>query len=268
MLTVDSKELYNENTADLVRGVFDYENIVSGPDVHAKVYHQGALENKANWDYEYTTKKHIDAHLGGVFGTMLDKDGLRADDLTVQDVRDIADRFWVDGKRYDIRGDMISDANYKNVISEIAMRVSMSFSGNPKGQSVGFLDKDKMPFEFKLDAFLPKEPEEVSVPKKPGVFKRIMNKVFGAFEDDFKAYEKGMEERVAYEQKLAAYEERLNGVNYRSGKNLEATLEFHAENVNSLYSKERVSFAEMTGSVEKTTEAVKDEIAKEKVSEL
>ncbi len=268
MLTVDSKKLYNENTADLVRSVFDYEGIVSGPRAYADLYRKGAQENKANWDYDYVAKQHIDAHLGGVFGTMLGKDGLRTDDLTVQDVRDIADRIWIDGSRYDIRGDMISDANYKNVISEIAMRVSMSFSGNVKGPSVGFLDKDSMPFNVELDAFVVNAPEEVPVPKAPGFFKKVMNKLFGAFKSDIKAYDEQKEARAAYEKAMDDYEDYCYGMKHRSEKNVESSARLHAESTNDLFGKEKISFSEMTASAEKTTEAVKDEIAKEKVSEL
>lgn len=268
MLSVNSNELYNEETADLVRGVFNYAHIVSGPDIHAKVYHEGALEYKSNWDYEYTTKQHINAHLGGIFGKILDKDGLSTDNLSVEDVRGIADRFWVGGSRYDIRGDMINEDNYKNVISEIALHTSMSFSGHVQGQEVGFLDVNKMPFEFKLDAFSPKEPEEVPVPKKPGIFKRVMNKVFGRFQSDFDTYEKNVKAREAYEAKKEAYDDLCDSFKDRSGKNLDATIKLHAENGREYFEKQKISFNDMIASNEKTTTMVKNEAVKEKVSEL
>ncbi len=268
MLSINSNEIYNEEAADIVRSAFDYADVVSGPDIYAKMYHNGALEYKSDWDYDYHTEQHVNAHLGGIFGKILDKDGLNTKNLSVEDVRGIADRFWVGGSRYDIRGDMINGDNYKSVISEIALRTSMSFSGDVRGQAVGFLDVNKMPFEFKLDAFFPKEPEEVPVPKKPGVFKRIMNKVFGAFESDIKAYEKGVEARAAYEAKKEAYDDKLIGIKGRGDKNFDATIQLHAENGKELFEKQTLSFNDMTASNEKTTGMVKQEAVKEKVSEL
>lgn len=224
MPTVNSVDYYSEKAADAVRSVYPRSDSVTGPDVYAKVFHENAVNHKGNQFIDSVTADNINAHLSGVFSAMTGKKGMTLDNVTVEDVRAIADRFSVGGERYEIRGNDIREDNYKSVLGEIALLTSMGLSGDERAKSVGFLDENHEALMMKLDAFELRTPEEVTVPKKPNIFKRIMNKLFGAYDYDCRAYKNALAAREEYDQQKAKVDKYNEALDKRFDDNYEASV--------------------------------------------
>lgn len=229
MPTIDSVNYYSEKAADAVRSVYPGSDSVAGPDVYAKVFHDGAVNHKENQFIDSVTTDNINAHLSGVFSAMTGKRGMTLDNVTVEDVRAIADRFSVGGERYEIRGNDIREDNYKSVLSEIALLTSMGMVGDERAKNVGFLNENYDALMMKPDAFMLKSREEVAVPKKPNIFKRIVNKLFGAYDYDCRAYKNALAERKEYDQQQAKFDKYNEALVDRFEDNYEASVSLQSE---------------------------------------
>ncbi len=162
----------------------------------------------------YNTNRVIanaEAHLEGVFSLMLGekKD---FDDVTVDDVRKIADRFIVDGKRYPTRGEALNEKNFRNALYEISMLTTAGLSYSHNSPKVGFLDAKNEPLTVYPDTMLPEEPKEVKEPKRPGWFKSVMHKLFNFFSGTFDKYDADVEEYNAYVNAYDIYTEKRNAI--------------------------------------------------------
>lgn len=85
---------------------------------------------------------------------------------------------------------VLSRENYKDILKEIATNLIKAETGVEGGNVVAAKDGEIINFNFK--GF---EPSPVEKPEKPGLFKRFLHAVFGAYKQEF----------AEYEQKLADY---------------------------------------------------------------
>ncbi len=207
MVICNSSENYN-NVA--VRQVNFAHQCAPMLTVEANNLHS-ALLNSENTFFMPFHNDQIEAHLPGLFAKMTGKEGMTLDNVTVEDARNIADRFSVDGKRYDIRGDQITEDNYMRVLAEIAIRSSLCLSACSKTPIVGFLDANNEPLVVTSDAFVPEPPRKSPEPKRPNMFQRFCNKHFGWFKETHERYErtKALNDKT-YRNELSEYENRMN----------------------------------------------------------
>lgn len=187
-------------------------DLVVSARIEANIYRQCIEAGK---EYSgFNTSRVIansEAHLEGVFSLMLGekKD---FDDVTVDDVRKIADRFIVDGERYPTRGEALNEKNFRNALYEISMLTTAGLSYSHNSPKVGFLDAKNEPLTVYPDTMLPEEPKEVKEPKRPGWFKSVMHKLFNFFSGTFDKYDADVEEYNAYVNAYDIYTEKRNAI--------------------------------------------------------
>lgn len=147
----------------------------------------------------------------GIFREMLPEDGSISAD-SVEGTRMLADRISVDNSRYPIRGQAITQENYRYVLNDIALLTSMAMSGEEytrnfdltadgvrKLPTVGFLDRDNQPIDLVADANIVEKRYNPNIDsihqfgdslKKPNFFVRLLKNVFSSFGkkvDDYNA---------------------------------------------------------------------------------
>lgn len=132
----------------------------------------------------------------GLFCAMLSDQGAFLDFSDSETVRTLADRLIVNGRPYSEQM-QITDENCRYALLDMAVLSKMALSGYENSPVVGFTEANAHPIDFSVDdsELYPREVE------KPGVFKRLMNKLFGAFKKDpqMVAYKTYMEEVKAAE---------------------------------------------------------------------
>lgn len=122
---------------------------------------------------------------------------------------------------YTVRGEAITEQNYRYVLNDIALLTGMAMTGEEYSQNftptadgaqqprrklptVGFLDRDNQPIALKADEniveknYNPQLPAEhqFGVPLvKPNIFKRMLNKLFGAFKAEINEYNNTLTQR-------------------------------------------------------------------------
>lgn len=205
-----------------------------------------------------------EAHLKGVYSCMLGKE-VEYDDVTVEDVRNIADRFMVDGNRYHTRGGAINETNYRNVLFEISMLTTAGLTAHSSAPRIGFLDAKNEPLTVFPDVLVPEEPTPVTAPKKPGWFKTFMNKHFNLFKDTFAKYDNDVDEYNRYVDDYNRYmekRERAESISEENKKQSEELCDEYKKEIISANAKEEArqldsSFVkEIAGNMLGTTNAV------------
>ncbi|MBQ4165457.1 MAG: hypothetical protein IJD85_03955 [Oscillospiraceae bacterium] len=149
--------------------------------------------------------------MNGIFKEMLPEDGSVSAD-SVEGTRMLADRISVDNSRYPIRGQAITQENYRYVLNDIALLTSMAMSGEEytrnfdltadgvrKLPTVGFLDRDNQPISLVADENIVEKRYNPNIDsihqfgdslKKPNFFVRLLKNVFSSFGkkvDDYNA---------------------------------------------------------------------------------
>lgn len=175
-----------ENT-DLLTTV-DKQSATKGADIRAKLcaamQPDATAEQKAAADRILESQEHYrrwDQHDRGIFIPVLGTSvyGVHKEQ-SLEQVRQLADRFYVDDKRYPVRGEQITEDNYRYVLADITVTTSMAFSRHPSAPSIGFLSKENEPIEFKAErSMYPKPTEEerkwlIQPEKKLPLLKRIL----------------------------------------------------------------------------------------------
>jgi|GEM_PF-3573637 len=151
--------------------------------------------------------------MNGIFKEMLPEDGSVAVD-SVEGARMLADRISVDNSRYPVRGEKITQQNYRYVLNHIALLSELAMTGEEYSENftmtidnveqprkempcVGFLDRNNQPITLVADenivekTYNPRLPAEFQFGGpyiKPNIFKRIANLLFGKYEDEINEY--------------------------------------------------------------------------------
>lgn len=201
----NSTDSYYGDRADLVKRTF---NDIVYTIEDARAFHECAVENEPFPIPRPRAVSHANIHLAGLFFEMTNEDGLTVDNVTVDNVKAIAERFSVNGNRYDIRGNDINEKNYKNVLFDISLKTSMALCGHPNAPRVGMLNAENEPLLISSEAFAPEPPAEVKEPKRPNAFKRFMNRAFGRYKESFDAYNADLKAYNEYKKELDAYDQR------------------------------------------------------------
>lgn len=216
-----------------------------------------------------------EAHLKGVYSCMLGKE-VEYDDVTVEDVRNIADRFMVDGNRYHTRGSAINDKNFRNVLFEISMLTTAGLAAHSSAPRVGFLDAKGEPLTVSPDVLMPEEPEAVPEPKRPGFFKSLLHNMFGLFKGAFERYENETRAYEDYQGRLDRYNraaDRINEINAENSRQSEALKEAYdneceVQRANERDHREPTNFNSLTNSNAKTTDQVVQANGMKKTAEM
>lgn len=169
---------------------------------------------------------HANIHLKGVFSKMIGRDDATIDDVTVDEVRDIINMTTLDGKGFEVNGEDINESNYKSILGLLGASVSKSLSGDREGPVLGLVDNEGNPLTVTMDAFKGAAPVRDDRPKRPNIFKRIFNKLFGFYGEEFEEYERKKELYDKYDERLAAYNERCAAIDERFDDNYGASVNF------------------------------------------
>lgn len=218
MAGIDLSERYNRAAISSIRRLFPQDNKAYGA-MLAQRYQADVLRADVSADFFHEGMLHADMHLGGVFAVMLGKDRLNINNVTVEDVRDLAERITISGKPYNYLDGDIHDGNYKKVLCHLSILTSMGLAADERSPLIGLVDMQNEPVDMFPTAFEPEPPEEVPVAKRPNLFKRVMNRLFNRFSADFEQYERDKAARAQYENDLAAHEARVEAMNEHYEKN-------------------------------------------------
>ncbi len=211
MINLQSAQLYNETDAKKVRdlitnGSNSPKNLLGLCDA---IYSQltdkpyGIMDHRPYNNIPKDFVTHANMHLKGVFSNLLGRDDATLDNITENEVELIAKNTYFDGKNLDFyrdRPDVFGD-NYKVIAAVIGMKTSLSISGYENAPVMAMVDREQNPISMDITAFTFPEREPVP-PQRPGVFKRILHKMFNAYKDTFTTYYNDLKE---YDDKLHAY---------------------------------------------------------------
>ncbi len=218
MAGIDLSERYDRAAINSIRRLFPQDNKAYGA-MLAQRYKADVLRADASADLLHEGMLHAEMHLGGVFAVMLGKDQLNINNVTVEDVRDLAERITISGEPYDYLDREIHDGNYKKVLCHLSILTSMGLAADERSPLIGLVDIENEPVDMFPTVFEPDPPAEVPVPKRPNLFKRIMNRMFNLFSVDFEQYESDRTARAQYENDLAVHEAKVEAINDRYEKN-------------------------------------------------
>ncbi len=199
MINLMSKLLYDENDAKKVRDLITHgsnspKNLSGLCDaIYSQLTDkQYGVSNHKPYNVQAIPRDfvtHANMHLKGVFSELLGRDDVTLDNITENEVELLAKNTYFDGKNLDFhrdRPDVFGD-NYKVIAAVIGMKTSLSISGYENGPVMAMLDREQKPVAMDIAAFTFPEREPVP-PQRPGIFKRILHKVFNAYKDTFTAY--------------------------------------------------------------------------------
>lgn len=218
MAGIDLSERYDRAAINSIRRLFPQDNKTYGI-VLAQRYKADVLRADVSADSLHEGQLHAEMHLGGVFAVMLGKDQLNINNVTVEDVRDLAKRIMISGEPYDYLDREIHDGNYKKVLCHLSILTSMGLAADERSPLIGLVDIENEPVDMFPTVFEPEPPTEVPVPKRPNLFKRIMNRMFKLFSADIEQYENDKAARAQYENDLAAHGAKVEAINDRYEKN-------------------------------------------------
>ena len=222
MPIINLSEYYNEEHTKtineaLAKPMFSWQESL--------IYRQLIEENREYSGFNMNRViSNAEAHLSGAFRFVLGKE-VAFEDVTVDDVRTLADRFMMNGERYPTRGEDIHDKNFKNVLYEISMLTTVSLYPRSDFPRVGFLDAQNEPLAIYPDSRLPKEPDFVAEPKAPGRFKTFMHEKFNLYKNTFAKYEADLKKYNKYISKKTTYDNDRNTAENVVNKNKEQGVE-------------------------------------------
>ncbi|MBE6889308.1 MAG: hypothetical protein E7485_04770 [Ruminococcaceae bacterium] len=169
---------------------------------------------------------HANIHLKGVFSKMIGRDDATIDDVTVNEVRDIVNMTALNGNRFEVNGEDIDESNYKSILGLLGASMSKSLSGDREGPVMGLVDNEGNPLTVTTDVFKGAAPVRGDRPKRPNIFKRLLNKMFGSYRVEFEEYDRNKEFYDKYDERLAAYNERCAAIDERFDDNYGASVNF------------------------------------------
>ncbi|MBE6889307.1 MAG: hypothetical protein E7485_04765 [Ruminococcaceae bacterium] len=218
MAGIDLSERYDRAAIRTIRRLFPRDNKTYGI-VLAQRYQADVLRADVSADSLHEGMLHAEMHLGGIFAVMLEKDQLNINNVTVEDVRNLAERITISGKPYNYLDGEIHDGNYKKVLCHLSILTSMGLAADERSPLIGLVDIQNEPVDMFPTVFEPEPPAEVPVPKRPNLFKRIMNRMFNLFSADFEKFENDKAAREQYENDLVTHEANVEAANERYEKN-------------------------------------------------
>ncbi len=142
---------------------------------------------------------------------------------TLKDTRILAELITINGKPYPFRGDQITDKNFTLVQNDIALLTTMAISGKEDFPKIGLCaapTRDRKLDSIELKAQKSAYPPVPSLlkeqpPAKPGIFKRILNTLFGAFKEDIDNYNRAIspfnDAKANYQKEIESLEKNLRG---------------------------------------------------------
>lgn len=169
---------------------------------------------------EYTARYHIE-HMAYPLWMILGEP-VTPDNLTVEQVRTLAEcvkEIDANGNQvaYPIRGEDITEENYLGVAGQISMAIGADMIGNraytftnserPSSthQPLSITDTTGSRVMFDVSDMFYYYPE----PKKPNIFKRILNTLFGAYKDEIDTYNQLSEQ---YDRHIASANEKAEKI--------------------------------------------------------
>lgn len=169
---------------------------------------------------EYTARYHIE-HMAYPLWMILGE-AVTPDNLTVEQVRTLAEcvkEIDQNGNQvaYPIRGEDITEENYLGVAGQISMAIGADMIGHraytftnsdkpsPTHQPISITDTTGSPVMFDVSDMFYYFPE----PKKPNIFKRILNTLFGAYKDEINEYKQHSEQYDIYIAKAGEKAEKI-----------------------------------------------------------
>lgn len=177
-------------------------------EMHFKILNMYAMQkdriNDPNQVVMDEKAQHHITNMAGILGTILGKPDASYENLTVEDARNLANCI---GERrngitdpYPVRGNNITEANYRGVLGHIALTIAADLVGDRqrtmKNDNVvnefvplGITTLSGEPIYFDSKAVMPDVMAKPEKPKKPNIFKRAIHALnSSAFKDEFDDY--------------------------------------------------------------------------------
>lgn len=203
----------------------------------------GKLNRDMADELEYTARYHIE-HMAYPLWMILGE-MVTPDSLTVEQVRTLAEcvkEIDQNGNQvaYPIRGEDITEENYLGVAGQISMAIGADMIGNraytftntdrPSSthQPLSITDTTGSPVIFDVSDMFYYFPEP---PKKPNIFKRMLNALFGAYKDEVNTYKQHSEQ---YDKYIAQANEKAEKIENFYDKVNEAKAGIFEKNANKM----------------------------------